>query len=146
MTEILAVLLSITALFALLLTGKTLFKKKICPLCLGVSLTWIALLGVRALGYNPSQTIIAVLVGESVVGVYHLVEKRSKEDWGVFRLPFLLTLTFAAYLLLGADEKPLPSLAYLVILWTVLAAAYAMRKNPIGRETIKKLIACCRDW
>jgi hypothetical protein len=146
MTQTLVVLLSVTSVFAILLAAKSFLRIKICPLCAGVFLTWTALLAMSWLGYAVDRTIVAVLVGESVVGLYHLAEKKFKAEWGVFRLPFLLSLTLVAFLLLGADRRPLPAAAFLAILWLIPAAAYAWRHKPAGRELMKKLIACCRDW
>ncbi len=146
MTQTLAVLLSITALFVLLLTVKSIFKVKICPLCVGVSLTWIGLLIARSQGFVFDQTIIAVLIGESIVGLYHLIEKRTKENWGLFRLPFLLSLTVAAFLLLGVEARPLPALVFMLVLWLALLMINTWRNCPLSQNIIKKLIACCRDW
>src|SRR3989344_833711 len=87
MTLTLTVLLSVTSLFAVFLAAKSLLKIKICPLCAGVFITWTALLVMSWLGYAVDRTIVAVLVGESVVGLYHLAEKKFKEEWGLFFSP-----------------------------------------------------------
>jgi len=145
MTLTLTVLLSVTSLFAVFLAAKSLLKIKICPLCAGVFITWTALLVMSWLGYAVDRTIVAVLVGESVVGLYHLAEKKFKEEWGVFRLPFLLSLTLAAIFLLDAERRPLSAIVFLAILWLLLALVHAWRNYPAGRGLVKKLIACCRD-
>ena len=96
------ILFSITILFFILIV----IKKKIdseyfCPVCGAVSLTWITLFILYYLGYFEDKTILALLMGQSVVGIYYLWEKMASEEVKVYRLPFLLTMTLITALLLN---------------------------------------------
>jgi len=60
---------------------------KICPLCAGVSGTWLWMLAVSALGYWPLeeyQLMLAAMMGGSVVGIAYQIEKRMPESFGMF--------------------------------------------------------------
>jgi len=52
------------------------FKWKICPICAGVSLTWLSMIVARELGYYVDPSILAMLIGGSVVGVAYQLEKK----------------------------------------------------------------------
>lgn len=65
---------------------------KICPICGGVSGTWIWLVSGSLLGYQIDLTIPALLMGGSVVGLaYQLDKKLSHESssflWKVIFIP-----------------------------------------------------------
>lgn len=49
---------------------------RICPICAGVSGTWLWMLAAKFLGYEIDATILAILMGGSVVGIAYQVEKR----------------------------------------------------------------------
>lgn len=49
---------------------------KICPICAGVSLTWIGMLIAREFGYSIDPSILAMLIGGSVVGIAYQMEKK----------------------------------------------------------------------
>lgn len=51
-------------------------KIRICPICVVVSGTWIALLVARYLGYPVDLTLIAMLMGGSAVGISYTLEKK----------------------------------------------------------------------
>ncbi len=50
----------------------------ICPICAGVFLTWVGLLGAYNFGYQVDLTIPALLMGGTVVGVAYQLEKKFK--------------------------------------------------------------------
>src|SRR3989344_3178232 len=90
------VILMITVLFFFLLLIKGIFKKwfkkEFCVICAAVSLTWITLLILSWLEIFNDKTIIALLMGMSILGIFYLVENKVKERLTLFRLPFLLSL------------------------------------------------------
>jgi hypothetical protein len=140
------VLLVIAVLFVVLLIVKSITGWKFCVICTSVSVTWIALLVLYWLGLFDQPVIVAVLMGQSVMGLYYLLEKRSNEQLHVFRLPLLLTLTLAAFVVLGASTDLVYSLSLLAVLWAVLSLLYSYRENPKTRIVVDRIIACCRDW
>lgn len=73
--------MTLTILFILIITFVVWFIDRvlhwrICPICAGVSLTWLGMLGVRELGYYVDQSILAMLIGGSVVGIAYQLEKK----------------------------------------------------------------------
>jgi hypothetical protein len=52
------------------------WKIKICPICVVVSGTWILLLILRYFGQPIDLTLIALLMGGSVVGIAYTLEKK----------------------------------------------------------------------
>lgn len=142
----LTVLAAITALFGLLLVFKGLLKREFCVLCASVSVTWLLLLALYALGYISEVIFIAVLVGESVTGVFYLVERRVKKRMKLFRLPFLLTLTLGAFALFVPVRELWSAILFLVAVWVVLLVVYVLRNKRVVGNMVKKIIACCKNW
>lgn len=147
MSSLAFTLVLVTALFALLVA----FKKRLaavadyCAICVAVSVSWVSLLVLFWLDSFDSRLIIAVLMGQSVVGFYYLLEKRAVEQLLVFRLPVLLTLTIAA---VGAvqGQVRLDALAFTVLVWLAVGWLYAYRNKPAFKGKVQRLIECCSNW
>jgi hypothetical protein len=72
----------------------------ICPICAGVSGTWIWLLAARFAGFAPDPTVIALLMGGTVVGIAYTLEKhmpttRSPLLWKTIFIPLGFGAMFA---------------------------------------------------
>jgi hypothetical protein len=132
-------LAGITILFFLFLILRN-FSKKICAICLSVSLTWIVLLSLYFLGIFTDKIIIAILMGMSALGLFYMFY----EKLSVFKLPFILTLIFVIYSIL--ESFKVDSLYLLIILWIFFFIVYIFRKNPSLKYGINKLIECCKKW
>lgn len=139
---------AITAVFFVLLIAKELFAKKtrLCLVCVSVSLTWIALLALYKKGIFDDVVILSLLMGQSIVGIFYLMEKRVKEELHIFKVPFLLTLTFAFYSAIAFPDDFLRVLSLLAGLWLVLGVLFFYRSNRKAGAFIKKLIECCKRW
>jgi hypothetical protein len=146
MSDPVLVLLVIAILFIALLVVKSIAGWKFCVICTSVSVTWIALLVLYRLGLFDQPLIVAVLMGQSIMGLYYLLEKKTNEELHIFRLPLLLTLTLAAFMLLGVSADLVYGLSLLAVLWFVLSLLYLYRENPKTRIVVDRIIACCRDW
>ncbi|OIO18820.1 MAG: hypothetical protein AUJ23_02985 [Candidatus Magasanikbacteria bacterium CG1_02_32_51] len=146
--EILIIILSITTLFIVLLLLKRLFGLKFCVLCVSVSLTWLTFLCLYWLGKFPYPILLAILMGQSSLGIYYLLEKRLKEKYHFFRLPFLLTaIVFIFWLLQTIDLiYNWKLILFLLILWLITILFFVFRENKKIGEIFKQVIACCRDW
>lgn len=140
------VLLVITVLVVGLLVIKSISAWKFCVMCTSVSITWMALLVAYWLGLFDQPVIIAILMGQSIVGSYYFLEKKTKESLHIFRLPLLLTLTLAAFVALGVTTDLNYGLSLLAALWVVLSLLYLYRQNPRTRIVVDRIIACCKDW
>lgn len=140
------IFLSTAVLFVALLLFQAISKWKFCALCASVSLVWLVLLLLYKLEKFGNPAILALLMGQSVVGVFYLVEKKVKEKYRLFRLPFLLTLTAVFYLALDATRPAF--LAFLIPagLWFVLFVIYISREQPRLKTAVEKIINCCKNW
>lgn len=139
-------ILLITGLFCILLISKR-FSKRLnyCAICVAVTLTWILLLVASWFHIFESRAIIAILMGQTIVGVYYLFEKKVSAELLIFRLPVLATATYALYSLLTLTFYIDASLV-LVILWIITGTLYTYRANPIIKDKVKALIECCGSW
>lgn len=146
MNEPVLVLSVITALFVVLLITKSVTQWKFCVICVSVSVTWMALLVLYWLGLFNQPVIIAVLMGQTIVGLYYFLENNTDEGLHIFRLPLLLTLSLAAFVALGVTTDLRYGLSLLAVLWIALSLLYFYRQNPKTKIVVDRIIACCRDW
>ncbi|MDH3379722.1 MAG: hypothetical protein OEQ39_22590 [Gammaproteobacteria bacterium] len=146
MNDVFLVLLVITALFVVFLVVKSISKWTFCVLCASVCVTWMGLLLLHWFGEFTEPLIIAILMGQSIVGLYYFLEKRTNEALHIFRLPLLLTLTLAALFSIGTPVSLPSSLGLLATLWIALSLLYLYRENPRTKIVVDRLIACCKDW
>lgn len=146
MSDPVLVLSAIAVLFVGLLIVKSISAWKFCVICTSVSATWMVLLVLFWLGIFDQPVIIAVLMGQSIVGSYYFLEKKTKEELHIFRLPLLLSVTLVAFMALGVTTDLIHSLSLLAALWVVLSLLYLYRQNPKTRIVVDRIIACCKDW
>src|SRR3989338_1721643 len=146
MNSLLLALGSITALFVLFLVGKTMVKKEFCAVCAAVSVTWIGLLILYYIGSFSDTTLIAILLGQTVVGIFYVVEKKVPSSLTVFRLPFLLTLTVLGYFLLSVPEGYGKVMVFLLFLWIFFIGLYVYNRNKVVNKLVRKIIDCCKKW
>jgi hypothetical protein len=146
MNSLLLIFVLITVLFVILLLVKGVLKRKFCVICASVSLTWVTLLVLYWLGRFDEPVLIAVLMGQSIVGMYYLLEKKLPEQLHLFRLPFLLSATFVVYVALSAAHEWVGVAVLLAVMWFVLIGVYVYRSNPRMSRVMNRIIACCKDW
>lgn len=145
MISFFAILAVIALLFVMLLATKSMTKKNFCVVCASVSLTWITLLALLYNGFEIDRAILGVLIGESIVGLYYLVERHARVNWLTFRLPFLLTLTTGGVLLIRPNAADARVFILLAALW-LIALAMTSANHPRAKKLAQKLIACCKNW
>lgn len=114
---ILITVFSILAFTAVIYILNKIFKIRICPVCGGVSLTWILLVLAKYLGYEIDALIPAILMGGTVVGIAYSSEKFLLNGsysllWKTFFIPagFIAVYSFFAF----------PARFFLVSLFPVL--------------------------
>ena len=146
METLLLIEIIITGLFFAVLGIKELIpKKNICAICFAVALTWIALLVLFWKKMFSDPILIALLMGQSIIGLFYLWENYVNEKWLLFRLPFLLTITTLGYLsITGSINTSL--LLFLGILWLIFSFMYASKQNKKINSMVKKVIQCCKKW
>lgn len=68
--------LSILVIALLIWLANKLLPFAICPICAGVFLTWLGLIGARFAGYDIDPIVPAILMGGSVVGIAYQLDKK----------------------------------------------------------------------
>src|SRR3989344_5354162 len=147
MTSIFNILIIIIVLFFMLLIIKEFiykFKEKFCVICLSVTLTWLSLLFLYWFGLFQDKIIMALLMGQTILGVFYLVEKKVNEEIKIFRLPFILTLITIGYLSLTMPNDIMKTIILLFTIWLIFFILYFYRSNQNLKLFIKKIIECCR--
>ncbi len=125
---------------------KSIVKKEFCVICTAISITWITLLALYlAKAYNDAL-LIGILMGQSIVGVFYLLESKVREELKIFRLPFILTLTLIAYSLLSKTINMPNLMILLAITWAITFIIYIYRNSPKVNSVAKKMLECCKRW
>lgn len=136
----------ITAFFFGVVLFKNLFRKEICAICAAVSLTWVGMLVLYLLDLFSDQVLVALLMGQTVLAIYYLMEKKVVEKLTLFRLPFLLTLIAGAYSLLSLPEDIFVVIVLLLGMWVLFFLFYLSRNNQRMQSFTQKIIECCKKW
>lgn len=121
-------------------------KEKICSICFAVSLTWIILLFLFYAGKFLDKTILAILIGQSSLGIFYLWERTTKDKTKVFRLPLLLSLVLFAYTLIEGFLYSMNVLIFLGILWVLFFGIYIYGSESKAGGIVRKLVECCKKW
>ena len=149
------VVIALVALFAsLALVVKRIGLPSLCPICLGVSLTWLTLAALMLVGFLPTTFYLlptAILMGGTVVGVVYQGEKKFKvmrsfaPKMVVLIIGFVLAhllLTNMNWLTLIAATFILIPLGYLFFLKSPQATAGTENSETI-RDLEDKMKECC---
>lgn len=136
---------AIVVLFVLSLLVKKLVGIKFCVLCVSVSLTWIGIFILVKLNRFQDITLLALLLGESVTGLYYFTQRRVPKELRIFSLPFFLTLTTLAYFLVNPLTSILLILAFLFGLWVVAWIIFSYRNDPGKRPFAQNVMDCCNE-
>ncbi len=148
MSGVFYIFAAITAVFFFLLVAKGLLARKarLCLICASVSLTWVTLLVLYKNGYFDDAIILGMLMGQSIVGIFYLLEGKLDEKFHLFKVPFLLTLTFAFYSLVVFPEDFLKAAVLLGALWAVFTLLFFYRNNKVAKGLVKRMLECCKRW
>src|SRR3989338_9010508 len=130
----------ITILFLVFLFLKSILRKEWCTLCLAVSMTWIGLLMLYKIGIFEDSILIGLLIGQSVVGILYVIEKRMNQKLRIFLLPVLLTLTTLGYVLLSLPEKGIAIVLFLLGVWALFSLLYFYQNNKRVHALAAKII------
>src|SRR3990172_12373852 len=96
-------LAAVSGLFVAGLLAKHLLNRRFCVVCASVSLTWLGLLGLYYFDLFDDTIMLAILMGQSITGLYYFIDKRVSKSLRIFSLPFLLSLTAAVYMLIKTE-------------------------------------------
>lgn len=145
MIDFVFILIGITILFSVLVALRSLSSFKACALCGAVSLTWITLLILFYLNYEVNPVLIGILMGSSVVGLMYLLEKKLREKYQIFKLPFFLTFISLAYFLIEKSIE-FSVVIFLALIWAFLIGIHSSRDTSKLKMLGRKIIECCKNW
>lgn len=140
--------ISIFAILGSIMLLNKVFRFRICPICAGVSGTWLWMLGALFLGYKIDPMFPALLMGGSVVGVAYQLEKRLPSErlslpWKALFVP---TGFIAVYGLVALEWRAfLPAIIFLIIIGLIFFV-FIKRNDQTGaavEDLKKKLKNCC---
>ena len=114
MTIILITTLSILAITGFAWLSTKFLPFPVCPICVGVTGTWIWMLAARLAGFAFDASMLAILLGGSVVGVAYQLEKHLPQG----RSPLLWKTLFLPIGFVAAYGLTVPH-------WSLLAMAVA---------------------
>lgn len=140
------VVAAIVAAFVILLPLKQVSGYRFCVLCVSISGVWFTLLVLHWLEIFDNPVLLALLMGQTVVGLNYLVERRISEDLLIFRLPFVLTLTVLFYFAITLDPTVATAGLAVAAMWIATLVLYARRNAGKLRGIARQIIECCKDW
>ena len=138
------VFLAISLMFIASLVIKNLVNKAFCSLCVAVASVWLVLLFLYKTGRFSDGILLALLIGQSITGIFYLAYRKLPKSLRIFSLPFFLSLTAVFYTLITADIQ-LAVFILLLVLWLAAWIIFIYRNDP-GKKGIAKILAkCCED-
>lgn len=143
MIDLFFVFLTIIILFFILLGLKSAIKKEFCAICLAISITWITLFTLNKAGLFEDKLLIGIMMGQTILGLFYLAEKKTSEEIKLFRLPLLLSMIFAGYSAIS-NTLNIPTIKLLTTVWTIFTALFLYRQNNTIKKAIDKIVACCK--
>ncbi|MBI5405514.1 hypothetical protein HY972_00540 [Candidatus Kaiserbacteria bacterium] len=138
---------SILAISVFAWLAKRVLRIEICPVCAGVLLTWIGLVGAYFAGYRIDPVIPALLMGGSVVGIAYQLEKKLRSaPTGaplLFKMLFIPAGFVSAYAVLEQEWAVLLfATAFLLLLPLLFFGKTGPRPEGVG-DIEKRLKDCC---
>lgn len=138
-------LLVIIILFVVLLLARRVGGIKFCVLCVSISLTWIGIFVLHKLNRFQDLLLLALLLGESVTGVFYFTQRRVSKELKIFSLPFFLSLTTLAYYLVNPINQVLLILFLLFGLWLAAWIIFIYRNDPGKKKLAENVMDCCSE-
>lgn len=140
-----AILLVVSLLFVCIMIIKHKLKLKLCVLCAAILISWLALYSLYKMGKFHDPVLIAILMGQSVTGIYYALDRRVLKDLKVFTFPFFLTLTASVYFLINGLAGSFLVFVLLLALWVLGYVVFVNRKDPGKKHIAESVINCCQD-
>src|SRR3990167_2347724 len=138
------VFLAISLIFIGSLIIKNLVNKAFCSLCVAVASVWLVLLYLYKSGRFGDGVLLALLVGQSITGIFYFTYRKLPKSLRIFSLPFFLSLTAVLYTLITAIVQ-LSVFILLTVLWLAAWIIFIYRNDP-GKKAVAKILAkCCED-
>ncbi|KKU76649.1 MAG: hypothetical protein UY02_C0015G0011 [Candidatus Giovannonibacteria bacterium GW2011_GWB1_47_6b] len=143
--------ISIVAITGLVWGAKKILPFPVCPICAGVSGTWLWMLGLRFLGYPIDIAVLAMLLGGSVVGIAYQIDKRLPDGrlsmaWKALFIPLgfvaAYSLVYSWWQTFGIMVLGLAALALIFLKLSSTAKGHPEHDKRV-RELEEKMKKCC---
>ena len=142
-------IISIFAITGLVWLFDRVLSFNICPICAGVSGTWLWMLAAKFLGYEIELIILAMLMGGSIVGIAYQIEKRLPSNhssllWKVLFIPagFIAVYSvISSWWILFITATVI--LIIMVLIFTRKPSSNAAKDSEAVEELKKKMKNCC---
>ncbi len=138
----LLVFATVVVIFAFALGAKRFVQRDLCALCVSVSLTWVGLLILLKVGVFENTVLVALLMGQSVTGIYYMLKERLPHSLRIFTLPFFLSLTAVSYVLITNDFI-IWTFVLLTAVWIAGWVIFASRDDPGVQPLAAVVMECC---
>lgn len=116
----------------------------LCAICFSVSSTWLILQVLLFKGKSIDPVIIALLMGGSIVGMLYYLGAKIKDNYQIFKFPFLVTAFAFAYAVVS-QKIELKTILVIGFLWIVFGTVFIFREHRFKNIALK-LIECCKNW
>ncbi len=142
-------IISILAITGLVWLLNRILPFKICPICAGVSGTWLWMIAAKFLGYEIDLVIPAMLMGGSVVGIAYQVEKRLSDNYSplLWKTLFIPVGFVAVYGVISSRWLLFTVAASILILMVLIFMrrqnSSAVKNEEAIEELKKKMKNCC---
>ncbi|MDP2655768.1 MAG: hypothetical protein Q8P17_04595 [bacterium] len=145
--------ITITSILAITLSvwlANRILPFTVCPICAGVFLTWVGLVGAYFFGYTIDLRVPAILMGGSVVGIAYQLEKKfhgqpqgARMLWKVLFMPAGFVAVYAVLnQWWGAFLFAAAFLAALAI-WLISSSGRADSHEETVQDIEKSMKDCC---
>lgn len=140
MTNFILAMLSILGLTLAAWLVRRMVRAELCPVCFGVAGTWLWMIVARAGGVAVDQTMLAVLMGGSAVGVAQwlgdrLPAGRSVLLWKALAIPVGAAAAYGAV----TAQWTLAAIAALLLAVVAMYFGANRRGTPVDEKTISEL-------
>jgi len=148
MSTILVTLASVFGIAGAMWAARRLLGLPVCPICLGVGGTWLWMLVARELGHAIDATMLAVLLGASVVGLADLAEKRMPPGRSalLWKTLFIPSGAVAAYALVSQQWAVVAGASVVLVAlaaYFLAAPAASQVRSSSVEELAAKMKNCC---
>lgn len=136
------VFLAISLLFLIAIVFRQITKISICVICVSIATTWIALFILYKTGSFHDIVLLSLLMGQSISGLFYLLQKNVPASLRIFTLPFFLTFTAIFYFLI-TTQFVLLAFVLLSVLWVLAWLVFVYRNDPGKKSVAKAMMDCC---
>lgn len=117
-----------------------------CAFCLATVATWTVGLALTTLGLFHAPLVLAVLMGQSSLGIFFKLKERAPETMAMIQLPYFFTAIVLTLIVLnGWHADFVQPLMLTALTWAAAILVLAYRTRSWMRQLVKHIAACCKN-